>query len=170
MEQDESARYYNLSVSGRLSPGITDTELAAKITPLVEELGEITMDRTVQISLQPTPEALPIPILLTTPPLLEKIQVDPEILTENLSDLGAKLRRAREAAGYSVDDLSSRIRLGPTALARLEKGNRMAGKQLRPKGHTLLRICEALGLDPEPFLDLAGYRRITSEDISGPRA
>ncbi|MDP2771960.1 MAG: helix-turn-helix domain-containing protein, partial [Nocardioides sp.] len=57
---------------------------------------------------------------------------------------GERLRRQREAAGYSQEQLAQRAGLSANAIGALERGERK-----RPYPDTLRRLAEALGLDEE---------------------
>ena len=55
---------------------------------------------------------------------------------------GARLRRLREAAGITQEELASRAGLSPNAVSALERGARR-----RPYPHTVRSLADALGLD-----------------------
>lgn len=57
---------------------------------------------------------------------------------------GDRLRRHREAAGFSQEQLAERAGLSPNAVGALERGERK-----RPYPDTVRRLAEALGLDDE---------------------
>jgi predicted ATPase/DNA-binding XRE family transcriptional regulator len=60
---------------------------------------------------------------------------------------GARLRRLREAAGFTQEELASRARLSPDAVSALERGQRK-----RPYPHTVRALANALDL-PEDERD-----------------
>ena len=57
---------------------------------------------------------------------------------------GAQLRRLREAAGLTQEELALRAGLSPDAVSRLERGVRR-----RPYPHTVRALADALGLSEE---------------------
>lgn len=72
------------------------------------------------------------------------------------SAFGEALRRAREAAGISLEAVSRRTRIAPHHLEALERSD-LAALPTGPFGKSYLRAyAEVLGVDPEPLL--AAYR------------
>jgi predicted ATPase/DNA-binding XRE family transcriptional regulator len=67
---------------------------------------------------------------------------------------GERLRRHREAAGYSQEDLAERAGLSANAISALERGDRK-----RPYPDTLRRLADALGLSATERSDLAASAR-----------
>ena len=57
---------------------------------------------------------------------------------------GDRLRRHREVAGFSQEQLAERSGLSPNAIGALERGERK-----RPYPDTVRRLADALGLDDE---------------------
>jgi transcriptional regulator with XRE-family HTH domain len=57
---------------------------------------------------------------------------------------GSRLRRLREAAGLTQEELALRARLSPRAISALERGERQ-----RPYPHTVRSLADALGLSKE---------------------
>ncbi len=89
----------------------------------------------------------------------------PESRTDRGSDssaaFGRELRRRREAAGLSQEQLADRARLSVEAISALERGKRRS-----PQPRTLDLIADALGLAPD---DRAGLRAaVHSNRQSGP--
>lgn len=66
---------------------------------------------------------------------------------EGVEDVLAQLRAAREAKGLSLDDLSERTGMAPSALAQLESGERPD-----PTIAALARYADAVGLRLEVSL------------------
>jgi transcriptional regulator with XRE-family HTH domain len=60
---------------------------------------------------------------------------------------GENLRRAREAADLTQDELGRRASMNRTQIGILERGERL------PRIDTLIRLCGALGISPDPLLD-----------------
>ena len=63
---------------------------------------------------------------------------------EQESTFGARLRRLREAAGLTQEELAGRARLTRNAISALERGERK-----RPYPHTVRSLADALGLTEE---------------------
>lgn len=63
------------------------------------------------------------------------------------SDVGARIRQLREAAGIQAQDLAARIGMGPTALSKIENGRRAV------KSAELARIADALRISPLALLE-----------------
>jgi transcriptional regulator with XRE-family HTH domain len=63
--------------------------------------------------------------------------------------LGERLRRYREAAGYSQEELAERAGLTANAISALERGERK-----RPYPDTVRRLAAALGLSEDERLEL----------------
>ncbi|MDQ4099331.1 MAG: helix-turn-helix domain-containing protein, partial [Chloroflexota bacterium] len=63
---------------------------------------------------------------------------------------GARLRRLREAAGLTQEELADRAGLSPVAVGKLERGQRR-----RPYPHTVRALADALGLSEEARAELA---------------
>jgi transcriptional regulator with XRE-family HTH domain len=61
--------------------------------------------------------------------------------------IGANIRRAREAAGLSQEDLGFRANLHRTAVGNLEVGAQL------PRADTVIQIAGALGVAPGELLD-----------------
>ncbi len=64
---------------------------------------------------------------------------------------GARLRKLREARGFTQEELASRAGLSPNAVGALERGARK-----RPYPHTVRALADALGLDDEERAALWG--------------
>jgi transcriptional regulator with XRE-family HTH domain len=60
------------------------------------------------------------------------------------STFGARLRRLREAAGLTQEELAGRARLTRNAISSLERGERK-----RPYPHTVRSLADALGLSED---------------------
>lgn len=76
---------------------------------------------------------------------------------------GERLRRHREAAGFSQEQLAARAGLSANAIGALERGERK-----RPYPDTLRRLAEALGLDEEARASWsAALRRAADEAPAG---
>ena len=65
---------------------------------------------------------------------------------EPAQQFAANLRRARDAAGLSQEELSERSGLHSTEISRLERGVR------EPRLGTIVRIARGLGLQPADLL------------------
>lgn len=63
------------------------------------------------------------------------------------SDVGARIRQLREAAGIQARDLAAQIGLDPTALSKIENGHRAV------KSAELARIADALRISPLALLE-----------------
>ena len=63
---------------------------------------------------------------------------------------GARLRRAREAAGFAQEELAARAGLSPNAVGDLERG-----EHRRPYPATVRALASALGLTAEQWAALA---------------
>ncbi|MGQ0837310.1 helix-turn-helix domain-containing protein [Actinokineospora sp.] len=70
--------------------------------------------------------------------------------------LGRLLREAREDAGLSQTAAAQRARISRAQWQNLEKGTGSGGKPVRPKPNTVTSAAEAVGLDPQHALELAG--------------
>jgi len=62
-------------------------------------------------------------------------------------EVGARIRRIREAAGIQAQELAARVDLDPTALSKIENGHRSV------KSTELARIAEALRVSPLALLE-----------------
>ena len=51
-------------------------------------------------------------------------------MTDDLRHVGARLRLARQARGWTLDDLAARAGMSPSTLSRLESGKRQASLEL----------------------------------------
>jgi predicted ATPase/DNA-binding XRE family transcriptional regulator len=90
--------------------------------------------------------------------------VSPE--QEKSSFFGTKLRRLREAAGLTQEELAFRAGLTPNAVSGLERG-----KTKRPYPNTVRSLADALGLSDEERASLLAAvpkRDTTSPEISSP--
>ena len=65
--------------------------------------------------------------------------------------LGERLKRAREAAGYSLRDLAARVEISHTLLSQFQKGVKT------PDSGILVRLARELGVRTEYFLRPADY-------------
>lgn len=65
--------------------------------------------------------------------------------------VGERLKRAREAAGFSLRDLAARVEISHTLLSQFEKGAKT------PDSGILVRLARALGVRTEYFLRPADY-------------
>src|SRR5690554_3761986 len=70
---------------------------------------------------------------------------------------GDRLRRHREVAGFSQEQLAERSGLSPNAIGALERGERK-----RPYPDTVRRLADALGLDDEARAAWAALLRTSS--------
>ena len=59
------------------------------------------------------------------------------------ASFGEHLRRYREAAGLSQEELAERAGVTPNSISALERGQRQ-----RPYPHTVRALADALGLSP----------------------
>jgi predicted ATPase/transcriptional regulator with XRE-family HTH domain len=75
-------------------------------------------------------------------------------MTEQQGRFGDRLRRLREAAGFSQEELAERAGLSANAISALERGERK-----RPYPDTLRRLGEALGLTDAARAELAAALR-----------
>jgi transcriptional regulator with XRE-family HTH domain len=66
------------------------------------------------------------------------------------AQFGATLRRLREAAGLTQEQLGARCGMDLSAVSRLERGHR------NPRLSTLVRLAGALGVPPAALLDDVG--------------
>lgn len=78
-------------------------------------------------------------------------------------DLGINLKRARLAKGLTQVELAKRIGLSQTALSQIENGRGPGG----PTWTTILRICEALDIEPS-FLPADAQASATSAAVAAP--
>ena len=68
-------------------------------------------------------------------------------------EFGSSLRRAREAKGYSVAQIADLTRMAPRTVQELESENfSHIAAPIYGRGFVKL-YCEAVGLDPRPFID-----------------
>jgi len=67
--------------------------------------------------------------------------------------LGEELRKARQAAGVTQEELSFRANLHRTYISQLEHDKKS------PTVDALFRICDALGTQPSRLLAKVGRRR-----------
>lgn len=83
-------------------------------------------------------------------------------MTDELAQVGARLRAARNDRGWTLDDLAERAGLSPSTLSRLESGKRQASLEL------LLPLTRQLGIrlddlvsteTPDPRVRRAPIRR-----------
>ncbi len=72
------------------------------------------------------------------------------MIEEQTETFGKKLRRLRQAAGLTQEELADRARLTPNAISALERGERR-----RPYPHTVRALVAALALSPESAADLS---------------
>ena len=70
--------------------------------------------------------------------------------TERDESFGSRLRRLREAAGLTQEELAERAGLSPMAIGMLERGQRR-----RPYPYTVQALGAALGLSEEERTELA---------------
>jgi len=82
---------------------------------------------------------------------------------EQQERFGARLRRYRESAGYSQEELAERAGLSANAISALERGERK-----RPYPDTLRRLAEALGLSAEARSGLASALHPSGDDPPAP--
>jgi transcriptional regulator with XRE-family HTH domain len=73
-------------------------------------------------------------------------RADQAEIAEQIRTFGGNLRRARQRAGFTQVQLSAAAPLDRAAISRLECGERA------PDLPTLLRICDALGVEPADLL------------------
>ncbi len=80
------------------------------------------------------------------------------VADERQAELGAAVRSARQAAGWSLERLSAATRVPGHVLADLEAGRtRSSGAPVYVRGH-LRAIAAATGVDPDPLL--AAHERL----------
>ena len=81
---------------------------------------------------------------------------------DELDRIGPRLRTARQARGWTLDDLAARAKISPSTLSRLESGKRAASLEL------LLPLTRLLGVrlddlvraeSPDPRVRRPAYRR-----------
>jgi len=81
---------------------------------------------------------------------------------DKLDRVGPRLRTARQARGWTLDDLAARAKISPSTLSRLESGKRAASLEL------LLPLTRLLGVrlddlvraeSPDPRVRRPAYRR-----------
>ncbi len=80
--------------------------------------------------------------------------VEHRVVAERQEGFGERLRRLREAAGYSQEHLAERAGISANAVGALERGERR-----RPYPGTIRRLADALGLDDEARLALTAAAR-----------
>src|SRR3712207_250621 len=82
---------------------------------------------------------------------------------------GSRLRRLREAAGLTQEELALRAGLSPRAISALERGERQ-----RPYPHTVRTLADARGLSEEERASLLATRprgaTAAPATLSGPTA
>jgi predicted ATPase/DNA-binding XRE family transcriptional regulator len=83
--------------------------------------------------------------------------------TERDESFGSRLRRLREAAGLTQEELAGRAGLSPMAIGMLERGQRR-----RPYPHTVQALGAALGLSEEERAELAATVPRRGEAPSAP--
>ncbi len=83
--------------------------------------------------------------------------------TERDESFGSRLRRLREAAGLTQEELAERAGLSPVAIGKLERGQRR-----RPYPHTVQALAAALGLSEEERAELAAVVPRRGEAPSAP--
>jgi predicted ATPase/DNA-binding XRE family transcriptional regulator len=83
--------------------------------------------------------------------------------TERDESFGSRLRRLREAAGLTQEELAERAGLSPMAIGMLERGQRK-----RPYPHTVQALGAALGLTEEGLAELAASVPRRGETLSQP--
>jgi predicted ATPase/transcriptional regulator with XRE-family HTH domain len=84
-------------------------------------------------------------------------------VTAQRERFGERLRRLREAAGFSQEELAERAGLSANAISALERGERK-----RPYPDTLRRLAEALGLSDDARAALAGTLRPAGSEPAVP--
>jgi transcriptional regulator with XRE-family HTH domain len=63
------------------------------------------------------------------------------------AEFGEALRRAREAAGMTQEQVGNLCDMDPSAVSRLERGQR------NPRLVTVVRLAHAIGVPPKELLD-----------------
>lgn len=74
-----------------------------------------------------------------------------DVAADDRSSFGQRLRRLREAAGLTQEELAERAGLSAKAIGALERGRRQ-----RPYPHTIRALADALGLSDAARAELAG--------------
>ena len=69
-------------------------------------------------------------------------------MTQKVEPLSSRLRRLREAKGWTQRRLAEAVGVAPQTIGHLETGHVGA-----PKARTLLRLAEALGVDFKELLE-----------------
>ena len=70
-------------------------------------------------------------------------------MVESLGQVGIRLRAARKARGWTLDELAARASISASTLSRLESGKRQASLEL------LLPLTRALGIRIDDLLEPA---------------
>ena len=83
-----------------------------------------------------------------------------DVVAGRQEPFGERLRRYREAAGYSQEQLAERAGLSANAIGALERGERK-----RPYPDTLRRLADALGVDQETRASLSAALRWIDDNI-----
>ncbi len=90
---------------------------------------------------------------------------------ESLAAVGSRLAQLREAKGWSVDDVSARLKVSPQKLRALEAGDISHLPGLTFALGVVRSYAKMLGVDPEPFAQaLRRERGVPEIDLSLPAA
>ncbi|CAN0621326.1 cytoskeleton protein RodZ [Burkholderia multivorans] len=90
---------------------------------------------------------------------------------ESLAAVGSRLAQLREAKGWSVDDVSARLKVAPQKLRALEAGDISHLPGLTFALGVVRSYAKMLGVDPEPFAQaLRRERGVPDIDLSLPAA
>ncbi|MBN3819184.1 helix-turn-helix domain-containing protein, partial [Paraburkholderia sp. Se-20369] len=88
---------------------------------------------------------------------------------ESLTAVGGRLAQLREAKGWSVDDVSARLKVAPQKLRALEAGDISHLPGVTFALGVVRSYAKMLGVDPEPFAQaLRRERGVQEVDLSMP--
>jgi transcriptional regulator with XRE-family HTH domain len=74
--------------------------------------------------------------------------------------IGEAVRRARLARDWSQEFLAEKVGTDQTTISQIERG------RFRPKYETVLALAGAFGIEPEGWVELAGYRVTGGERVA----
>lgn len=89
---------------------------------------------------------------------------DPDFDIGQLEDLGTRVEERRREAGKSAREIALATGISPVYLRVIETGrNAKTGRASRPSAEVLVRLAQALEMEPDDLLTRAGYMVLRAE-------